>query len=116
MKRGKPLAQAGRRARREAAERLEMRQVVLDETKGRCVAKGILPGVCWGGTEIHEVIDRSVRPGVHLDPAFGVSICHAHHMVISDDATLARSVGLSFYSYEVDDARERAAELRRGES
>lgn len=114
MRRGKPLAQIGRRAMRERVQRDEMRVAVLDETKGRCCAKGILPGVCWGGTEVHEVIDRSVRPGVHLDPAFGISICHAHHLVISDDASLAREVGLSFYSHEVVEARERAAQLRRG--
>lgn len=114
MKRGRPLAQVGRRAQREMAEREEVRATVIAETGGKCVAVSILPGRCWGGIECHELIDRSVRPGVHLDPDYTVTICHAHHMAVSDDATLAREVGLSFYSYQADEARARAAELKAG--
>lgn len=114
MKRGKPLAQVGRRAKREAAARVEMRETVLAETGEVCVGAALMPEVrCWGGLEVHETIDRSVRPGVHLDPAFGVPLCHAHNMACNDDATRAREVGLSFFSHQVDEARARAAFLRR---
>lgn len=113
LKRGAPLRQIGRRARAKAEGRAAMRQTVLDETKGRCCVAAMVPEVeCWGGTEVHETIDRSVRPGVELDPAFGISVCHAHHVWISDDASRAREYGLSHFSYEVDVARERAAVLR----
>lgn len=89
-----------------------MRVEVIAETGGKCVAAGVLSGRCWGHIEVHEVIDRSVRPGVHLDAAFAVTLCYSHHLAVSDDATLAREVGLSFFSYQVDEARERAAALK----
>jgi hypothetical protein len=114
MRRGKPLAQVGRRATRERVQRDEMRAEVLAETGLVCVAKALMPEVyCWGPIEVHETIDRSVRPSVHLDSAFGVPLCHAHNMACNDDATRARECGLSFYSYQVDEARARAGFLRR---
>lgn len=108
----KPLAQVGRRAKREMAAREAMRETVIAETGGRCVAASLLPGNCWGGLDVHELISRATRPGVQLDAEFAVSICHPHHMVITEDEELARSLRLSFYSYEVTEARERAAELK----
>lgn len=113
LARGKPLRQIGRRARAQADEREAMRQTVLAETGGVCCVAKFVPGQCAGFVEVHEVIDRSVRPGVHLDSSLGISVCHFHHVWISADATRARDVGLSFFSYEVEMARERAAMLRR---
>lgn len=112
LRRGKPLRQIGRRAQREMAERDAMREEVIAETGGRCCAAPLLPGRCWGGLDVHELIDRSVRPGVHLDAAFAVTICHAHHMVITENEELSRELKLTFYSYEVAQARERALELK----
>lgn len=113
LARGKPLQQVGRRARAQADEREAMRQVVLAETGGRCVGALFLSGECWGGIEVHEVIDRSVRPGVHLDASLAVSVCHGHHVAVTANPILARMVGLTFFSWEVDKARARAAVLRR---
>ena len=116
MRRGRPLARVGRRAQREQAERDEMRDAVFAETGRVCAAKvlDLMPEVrCFGGIEIHETIDRSVRPGVHLDEAFGVPLCSGHNYACNDDATRAREVGLSFFSYDDEAARARAGELRR---
>lgn len=114
LARGKPLRQIGRRARAQADEREAMRQTVLAETGGVCVARVLLPEVeCWGGTEIHELCERSTRPGVHLEAEFGVSCCHAHNSAINDRPTRAREVGLTFYSWQAEEARARAAVLRR---
>lgn len=113
--RRKPLPQVGRRAKREETERVEMRKVVLAECGGRCVARTVVPEVrCWsaGYLEVHELVDRAVRPGVHLDSSFGVSLCGAHHDWVSSDASRAREVALSFYSWEWEAALARAAELK----
>lgn len=115
MKRGKPLKQVGRRAAREAPEREEMRKLVLAECGGRCVARTVVPEVrCWssGALDVHELVDRAVRPGVHLDADFGVALCRAHHDWVGEDATRARAVGLSFFSHDWEAAKGRAVELR----
>lgn len=92
-----------------------MRKLVVAECGGRCVARKIVPEVrcwSWAGLEVHELVDRSVRPGVHLDSSFGVLLCGAHHEWVSSDATRAREVGLSFFSYDWEAAIARASELK----
>lgn len=92
-----------------------MRKVVLAECGGRCVARRIVPEVrCWasGPLHVHEVVDRSVRPGVHLDADFGVALCQAHHDWIHEDPSRAREVGLTFFSHDWEPAKERVIELR----
>jgi hypothetical protein len=109
----KPLKMRGRRALREEDAREEMRRIVLGECGSTCVGKVAAPSVrCWGPLEVHELCDRSVRPGVHLDADFGVALCHAHNQAVNDDATWGREVGLTFYSWDWEKALARVVELR----
>lgn len=113
MRRGKPLRQVGRRALRDADERAEMRRVVIGECGDRCVARVVLPEIrCYGFLEVHELVDRSVRPGVQLDADFAITACRPHHEWISADASRARDDGLSFFSWDWEQALARVKELR----
>lgn len=114
MKRS-PLKQVGRKTAREQAEREEMRRIVIGECGGRCVGRSAMPQIeCWGRyLEVHELVDRAVRPGVHLDADYGVSLCHPHHEYVTLDATRAREIGMSFFSWDWEQALVRVKELRR---
>jgi hypothetical protein len=114
-KRPKPLAQVGRKAQREEVERTEMRKRVIADCGGRCVARKGIPEVkCWasGTLDVHEVIDRSVRPGVALDHEYGIALCRAHHDWISENASRARERGFSFFSWDWEAALKRVAQLK----
>ena len=115
MRRGKPLQQVGRKAAREQPARDEMRKQVLADCGGRCVARKAIPEVkCWasGYLEVHELVDRSVRPGVALDHNYGVALCHAHHEWVTADASRARDRGFSFFSWDWEPALLRAQRLK----
>lgn len=114
MKTRKPLQSVGRRARRTAEAREEMRQRVLAECGRKCVGVVTAPEVrCYGNwLEVHELVDRAVRPGSELEWELGVCLCPAHHRLYTTDEDLAREHGLTFRSWEWEQALERARQLR----
>lgn len=58
------------------------------------------PLTCWGDLDGHEVIQRSVRPGGHLEPDNIRLVCRRHHEWLERDAMLAHELGLLKFSWE----------------
>lgn len=59
-----------------------------------------VPLTCWGDLDGHEVIQRSVRPGGHLEPDNIRLVCRRHHEWLERDAGLAHELGLLKWSWE----------------
>lgn len=58
------------------------------------------PITCAGPLDAHEVIQRSVYPGGHLDPANIRMVCRRHHSWLDTDASFAHELGLFRFSWE----------------
>src|SRR5215207_8948721 len=52
------------------------------------------PVTCSGHLDGHEMIQRSVYPGGHLDPANIRMVCRRHHEWLERDTELAHQLGL----------------------
>jgi len=113
MKRGKPLAQVGKRATRDRDRRAEVVAEAKSACAGTCVAFDLIPTIggrprnCWNLLDPHEVISRGRRPGSHLEVELVVMVCRGHHDYITanQDAEDVRAVGLGgFHADEYDEA------------
>lgn len=123
MKRGGPLRRRtplrqvslkriGERPQRQAV----IREVMFRDGPGCYASKVILarmeaalehgwPTTCWhppGETllDAHEVIQRSVRPGGHLEADNVRMVCRRHHEWIDAHQVTAATLGLHGYSYD----------------
>jgi len=86
-------------------ERNETIKCVSFRANGMCQATAIAPAVrcsVWGWTA-HELVQRSVRPGSHLEPDLCIFVCGIHHRMIDEDDARARQLGLIRDSWEVDE-------------
>lgn len=88
----------------ERFDRNETIRQVSFRANGMCQATVLAPDVpCWvTGWTAHEVVQRSVRPGSHLEPDLCIFVCGYHHGLIHDDEPRARKFGFIRDSWDVD--------------
>lgn len=89
--------------RLETEQRLDCVDLVLTRARWMCEARDLIPGVqCRGLLVAHEVVQRSVRPGSHLEPLLQVAVCAAHHSHIHDHIAESHANGLLRHSWDVN--------------
>lgn len=101
MKRTRLKPQSARRVY-ERAERAQVIDDVLERDHWVCQARHLLGTPCEGLLTAHEVVQRSVRPGSHLERELCVCICDSHHSWVHDHIAESREFGLIRMSWEVD--------------
>lgn len=112
MKRGGPLRRVSQKRLDEHAQRLAVIEEVRERDGNRCYAEKVIsrypavaadrdwPRFCGGRLDAHEIIQRSVRPGGHLEPANVRLVCRIHHEWIDRFQITAKTLGLSANSWE----------------
>jgi len=55
---------------------------------------------CWGGLDVHERVQRSLRHDAALDPDNALVLCSAHHRAAHDNVALAHERGLLKHSWD----------------
>ena len=61
---------------------------------------------CGGELIVHEVIQRSVRPGSELEPDLCVCLCERHHGWVHDRIAEATRIGLLAASWQASEFKE----------
>ena len=65
------------------------------------------PQACdWGALAVHEVIQRSVRPGSELEPDLCVTLCQRHHLWCHENIAEATRLGLLAPSWAASEFKE----------
>lgn len=60
------------------------------------------PVACGGELDVHEVVQRSVRPSAWLEPDLAVLLCRVHHSALDDHPAEAIRIGLLANSWDWD--------------
>ena len=61
---------------------------------------------CGGELIVHEVIQRSVRPGSELEPDLCICLCERHHAHVHDHIAESLRIGLLGNSWDFDKFKE----------
>lgn len=92
-----------KKRRAEQDLRLACAKAVYLRDRGTCQGAHLIGGACSESATAHEVVQRSVRPGSHLEPDLCIWICHTHHMWVHDNVGPAHELGLLRHSWDVDE-------------
>lgn len=84
-----PIRPVSPRRAAETAERVAVREYVLDRDRECIPARRGMPGRCEtypgrASLEVHEIAARGTHPGSHLDRDLCVATCPKHHDDITD--------------------------------
>jgi hypothetical protein len=86
---------ASKKTKKNAAERTEVRRIVMQRDMGLCRARFLVGSItCSGPLDIDEVIPRG-RGGNYLDPTNCQVLCRAHHRWKHDNPAEAERLGLT---------------------
>lgn len=86
---------ASEKTKNNAAERAEVRRIVLQRDMGLCQARFLVESVtCSGPLDVDEVIPRG-RGGNYLDPDNCQVLCRMHHRWKHDNPAEAERLGLT---------------------
>ncbi len=94
LKRRTGLRPMSTKRRKEAPLRKAVLQAVTERQGGRCAAAGLLPTLCSGPLDGHEVIARSAWPGGHLVESNIVMLCRCHHTYVTEHPAESERLGL----------------------
>jgi predicted restriction endonuclease len=101
MRRGGALPRESAKAKAQRVERDAVRRTVLAAADWTCQARTVWPEVeCHGSLDVHERVQRSLRPGGHLDVDNCLALCSAHHHAAHSNIALAHERGLLRHSWE----------------
>jgi hypothetical protein len=94
----------------EAPARLVVREETARRANWKCEAGEMAFGLaCSGDFDCHEIIQRSVRPGSHLEIELTSYVCRQHHSAVDLFPDEANRLGLLFKSWQYEEAVERRA-------
>jgi hypothetical protein len=65
----------------------------------------LFPAHCAGPLDVHEIVQRSVRPSAWLEPDLCVLLCRTHHSALDDHPAAAIRLGLLANSWHADNFR-----------
>lgn len=95
----KPPNSMSARTKARIPERQRCRPQVWERARGRCEALAVLPHVCSGPMDCHELVSRA-RGGSIVDPANVVLLCRRIHDFVTTHPAEAHRLGLSLHSWE----------------
>ena len=65
----------------------------------------LFPAQCGGPLDVHEIVQRSVRPSAWLEPDLAVLLCRVHHASLDEHPAAAMRLGLLANSWDADNFR-----------
>jgi hypothetical protein len=106
----KPVKPVSAKRSAESTARSDVIVATMRRADWKCEAGDMAFGIrCGEACDVHEIIQRSVRPGSHLEVELTAFVCRPHHSAIDDNIEEANRLGLYFMSWEYDLAVARRA-------